>query len=87
MLIALGCSRNPTGVAAPDELTLYSIDGRDEGEDGRRCVGVKLTSEKFQGYSVLGKLEVSDAARRRDLATALAAAIERGKDKPMAKCF
>lgn len=85
VLIAMGCSKNPAGVTAPDELTLYSIDGRDEG-DGRG-VGVKATGETFQGYPVLGKFEVKDAVRRRELATALADAIERGKDRPMAKCF
>ena len=50
----------------PDELTLYSIDGRDfpPGQQPK-------TDEQFHGYPVLGKVEMPDEANREKLMQAL----------------
>ena len=57
---------SPVVVAVPEKLTLYSIDGRDpdaryEPRDG----------ETFQGYPSLGKVEVTDPAKRKEIMTSL----------------
>lgn len=59
-----GCARNPVaGLEVPEQLTLYSVDG------------LKLQQPKtdgtFHGFPVLGKVEITDAAKRREIATAL----------------
>lgn len=78
----LGCSSNPLPeLSNPEQLTLFSIDGRDL---NRREKGI--TDETFQGFPVLGKLEISDPNERKKLIAALKEGIRRG---PIAgaKCF
>jgi len=66
---------------APEQLTLYSIDGRDfkQGEEPK-------TEEKFHGYPVLGKVEITDVDRRKEIVAALKKGMARSDGK-MAKCF
>src|SRR5689334_1966387 len=65
----------------PDQLTLYSIDGRDP--DRRQHLG---SNEDYHGYPVLGKLEVADAAQRRQIMRALNEGIT-GSNGTSNKCF
>jgi hypothetical protein len=77
-----GCSRDPLAqLNTPQQLTLYSIDGRDfePGEEPK-------TDEKFHGYPVLGKVEITDESKRRELITALRDGFDHSDGK-MAKCF
>lgn len=77
-----GCGRDPVaGLEAPEQLTLYSVDGRDF-EPGQE----PKVDEKFHGYPVLGKVEITETAKRREIAEALkdGMALSDGK---MAKCF
>jgi hypothetical protein len=80
---AAGCGRDP--VASPetaDSLTLYSIDGRDF-EPGK----APKSEETFHGYPVLGKVEVKEAAKRKEILSALKDGIAHSDEKMMAKCF
>ena len=64
----------------PEELVLYSIDGREERED------VSSSDEQFHGYPILGKLQVKQATAR----AAIIAAIKGGvaqSDGSAAACF
>ncbi len=85
MLGTLGCRGSPIAdLKAPEKLTLYSLDGREERPEGE----VKTPSkESFHGYPVLGKTEISLPEQRRELLTALNEAIKQHEGKPMAKCF
>jgi hypothetical protein len=77
-----GCGGDSaTGLDTPEQLTLYSLDGRDfePGEEPK-------TEEKFHGYPVLGKLEITDAAKRDEIVAALKDGLARS-DGRMAKCF
>ena len=78
----VGCRSDPVaGVSTPDQLTLYSINGLvpvrgkvPEGED------------EFHGFPVLGKVEITDAAKRKEIMAALKEGVTRS-DGNMAKCF
>jgi hypothetical protein len=88
----IGCgSGAATGVTFPDlsaleQLTLFSIDGRDPGEDGRRGQRVPAAVGEFRGYPVLGQVEVTDPERREQLVAALQDGYAR-RPKMGAKCF
>ena len=76
------CSRNPLDkLDTPQQLTLYSVDGRDfePGEEPK-------TDEKFHGYPVLGKVEITEEGQRRDLIAALKVGIDLSDGK-LAACF
>jgi hypothetical protein len=76
-----GCRRDPAApLAAPDELTLYSIDGRDFEPDQE-----PNTAEVFYRYPVLGKVSVADPAARQEIVAALKEGMA-GKAAPAA-CF
>lgn len=81
LLILPGCAANSTRVETPDELILYSLDGRDfaPGEEPK-------TNEKFHNVPVLGKLVVADAARRRKVISTLHKGLAES-DGSIAKCF
>jgi hypothetical protein len=78
----VGCGRDsapevaPRGSAsdtgAPERLILYSIEGRDfkPGQEPK-------TEEKFYGYPVLGKVEITEATKRKEIITALHQGMER----------
>src|SRR5262249_32971335 len=77
-----GCGRDPVAsLDAPEQLTLYSIDGRDfkPGQEPK-------AEEKFHDYPVLGKVEIKDAAKLQEIAAALQKGLARS-DGTMAKCF
>jgi hypothetical protein len=77
-----GCSRDPLAkLDTPQQLTLYSIDGRDfePGEEPK-------SDDKFHGYPVLGKVEITEESKRRELVMALRDGFE-NSDGKMAKCF
>jgi hypothetical protein len=82
LLTVVGCGGNPlAGLQSPEQLTLFSIDGRDEDR------GVRIqTSESFHGYPVLGKVEVSDLGQRQHLIAALKDGVARN-DVPPPSCF
>ena len=61
-----------------ERMTLYSIDFR---RPARVAQG-----ETFGGYAVFGKIEVTDAKKRRNIASALNAAFSK-KNISQAKCF
>jgi len=65
----------------PDKLTLYSIDDRDP-----EPVKEPKSDEKFHGYSVLGKIEVTDPNKRKEIISALKEGMAKS-DGSMAKCF
>jgi hypothetical protein len=50
---------------APDELTVYSIDGNDDAYQRPK------TEETLGGYPVLGKIEITNPETRREILTAL----------------
>jgi hypothetical protein len=77
-----GCGSDPVAdLEAPEQLILYSIDGRDF-EPGQ----APKADEKFHGYPVLGKVEITDAAKRKEIAGALKDGLARSDGK-RAKCF
>jgi hypothetical protein len=83
-----GCQRDSgadQNVEIPDDMTLYSIDGRD-GKEGKRTEPKPKTDEDFHGYPVLGKIAVTDAATKQAILTALNEGIA-SKDAKEAKCF
>src|SRR2546425_5725912 len=59
---------------APDQLILYSIDGRDFDPPESR----PMADETFHGYPVLGKVEIIDPDKRKELMTAVKEGIARG---------
>src|SRR5207248_3305054 len=65
----------------PEKLTLYSIDGNsyNPGEGPK-------TDETFHGYAVLGKIDVADPEKRKEIMAALKEGID-ASDGRMAKCF
>jgi hypothetical protein len=78
----IGCRRD----AHPDldiseQLILYSIDGRDF-EPGQE----PKADEKFHGYPVLGKVEITDLGKRKEIIAALQEGLARS-DGTIAKCF
>jgi hypothetical protein len=78
----LGCGCNWVGgQGTPEQLTLYSIDGR------RLQPGQEVqANEKFHGYPVLGKIEIADADKRKEVFAALKEGLARSNGT-MAKCF
>lgn len=79
----VGCGKSSSlpGLNAPTTFTLYSLDGRMLPPEKR----VK-TGEEFRGYPVLGKIEISDRAKQRELTTALESGIAKS-DGAVASCF
>jgi hypothetical protein len=72
-----GCGKKAD---VPDQMTLYSIDpGRLKPEDKNASV------EKFYRWKVLGKLEISDAAERAEIFSAVKNGITEGGMR--ASCF
>lgn len=82
IVFLLGCSEKPVpGLNQPEKLMLYSIDGTEPRPEDEDPAG-----EKFQGYPILGQLEISDDA----LKTRIIEAIRKGladSDGSLAGCF
>jgi len=71
-----GCGQE----SAPEQLTLYSIDGV---RDPRN---MPKAEEQFHGYPVLGKIEVTDAKVRQEIMAAIKDGMARS-DGALPKCF
>lgn len=65
----------------PEQLTLYSIDGRMRPKENW-----PTTKEKFGNYPLLGKLEIKDPAKIKELFDAVKGALPRSY-VPFATCF
>jgi hypothetical protein len=77
-----GCRGDPVAsLDMPEQLILYSIDGRDfrPGQEPK-------SEEKFHGYTALGKIEVTDEIKRSEIIVALKEGMARS-DGMTAKCF
>jgi hypothetical protein len=74
---AAGCGRSSNDT--PEQLALYSIDGREERRNS-------VSEERFQGYPVLGWLEIKDAEDRKKIMAALEQGIAQSSGKPPV-CF
>jgi len=80
MLASLMVGTVTHGTEPPDQLILYSIDGRDDaGKPGKDV-------ELFHNYPVLGKIEIKEAAKRDEILAALKSGIDKS-DGTVAKCF
>jgi hypothetical protein len=77
---------NPLGsIRSAEQLVVYSIDGReDDGGDSERSRGhgVPKAIGEFHGFPVLGKVEISDAAARREIIGALKDGMARAPAMP-----
>jgi hypothetical protein len=71
----------------PEEMILFSIDGRSvESQPGhRRGDGVPTAVGEFHGYPVLGKVEITDLEKRKQIVAALKEG--RASKGEQAKCF
>lgn len=78
-----GCSRSEPG-PVPEQLTLYSIDGRDFFPPERPPQ--TETDEKFHGHPVLGKVDLTTVADRRKLMQAYRNGVAES-DGTKAACF
>jgi hypothetical protein len=73
LLATSGCSgKNAVGLDTPEQMTLYSIDGRDfpQGAEPK-------ADEKFHRYPVLGKIEITGPTERSEIAGALKSGLTR----------
>jgi hypothetical protein len=77
-----GCARQQLH-GEPDQLVLYSVDGPTV--NNQRPKQEELKGELLYGYPVLGKVELKDRHQRREVLTALEAAVRDGAEKY--KCF
>lgn len=68
----------------PDQLVIYSL--HPPSEDGEEKAPPIQSKGELYGYPVLGKVEVSDPARRREVIAAIAGAV-RDKSVVQSKCF
>jgi hypothetical protein len=73
------------GLNEPERLTLYSIDGTADFELNR-AARLAAAKEVFEGYPVLGKLEVANAAQRKEIVSVLQDGIVY-HDRAVASCF
>lgn len=86
--LTAGCGGEPVNSLAdePDQLVLYSLDGptwfKNEGE----LTPDQAKGEVLHGFPVLGKVEVTDPGRRREVIAAVKEAV-RTNSEPEAKCF
>ena len=72
-----------TSVSVPDTLILYSLEFHErwqwEGE------GIPNTDEMFRGIPVLGKVEITDPVKRKEIIDALN--VSKAQGRSVAKCF
>jgi hypothetical protein len=99
ILAAVGCGA-PSELQSPEQLTLYSIDGRwfrggadgDCGPGARELVDAPeyippagvKVTEHFHDYPVLGKVEITDPQQRQRIVAALKEGLRKGD---ISKCF
>ena len=70
-----------TSVSDPDKLILYSL----EFHEDYIQKGIPDAEEKFRGIPVLGKVEITDPVKRKEIIAALN--ISKAEGKHFAKCF
>ena len=70
-------------VSVPDKLVLYSL----EYHEDYIAKGIPETDDMFRGIPVLGKVEITEPAKMKEIITALNASKAKGKDRNVAKCF
>lgn len=81
---AVGCRGNSlSSVDVPDQLVLYSIDGRDFVSNQ---LEKPVTNESFHEYPVLGKMEIEDRTAKREIIRAVKDGV-RQSDGTLAKCY
>lgn len=87
LVLLAGCGGTPAGglPADPDQLVVYSLDGPAHFKSEGELTPEQAKGEVLHGYPVLGKVDVADPARRREVVAAVAAAV-RGAGT-QAKCF
>jgi hypothetical protein len=73
------------GLAKPEKLILYSIDGTDDSEANRRARQAE-GEDDFAGYPVLGKIELKSQKERNRLIAALQNAVAYPDGTPN-RCF
>jgi hypothetical protein len=83
-IMNLGCGGGPVVLSPDEKMTLYSLDPSSM-EGSMRWDGKKHSGETFHGYVVFGKLEIVDAAKRKEIAHAMNTGVAKGD--AMAKCF
>jgi hypothetical protein len=82
-----GCGGDPLPhVKAPEQMTLYSLDGRPKQIREERSGKTEEDVETFHSYLVLGKIGVNDATKRQELISALKHGIS-NKPEQGARCF
>jgi hypothetical protein len=83
-----GCGGEPVNRLAdePDQLVLYSIDGPSWFKNEGELTPDQAKGEVLHGYPVLGKIEVTDPGRRREVIAAVKEAV-RTNSEPEHKCF
>lgn len=80
--LVLGCRREPiTMINAPEQLVLYSLHPAKRTSDETDKIG-----EMFQGWRVLGKIEITEPEKQTKLLGAFKDAIARRPDSG-ARCF
>jgi hypothetical protein len=73
------------GLNRPERLVLYSIDGGPTRPDSVQT-SEPPSKEKFHGYPVLGKVELTDADKLKEISDAIKSGLARS-DGSMAACF
>lgn len=81
LLVAViaGCGQSPP--PAPDQLTLYAIDGLVNEPES-----FVSDATRFRGYVILGKIEITDPAARQEIVKAVVDGISES-DGTVASCF
>ena len=82
LLGRLAYQNTTTSLENPEKLILYSLDFREEYMDE----GFPQTEDMFRGIPVMGKIEVKDARKRKEIIAAINAGTAES-DGDMAKCF
>jgi hypothetical protein len=70
----------------PDQLVVYSIDGAAFWRTDGKLTPELRKGELLHGYPILGKVDVSDAAQRRQIVAAMKNAVRSSTESPAA-CF
>jgi hypothetical protein len=86
--LVIGCSGKPVPEQpdSPDEVVLFSIDGRPVRPEAAEQVDGRAKAERLHGYPVLGRVAISDAGRQREVLAKVHEAI-RGGPEQAARCF
>jgi hypothetical protein len=82
--LVVGCGGNKTSSLTSDEpMTLYSLDPTSDFPRGDKQ---EPKGETFHGYAVFGKLDVTESAKRKEIAASINKSVA-DSDGTMNKCF